>query len=628
MLRSYAVTVPWESDAPYATVANGASSFSSGDYSYAPNGLIRGIGSMQALEAGSIYRRKEFLYDPLGRLVESAYFKKPTAEAIEAGNESTGGSHPNPAYAPVYREVFAYDTFGNMRTVALHYPRQGSETVMAYETDANANRLLAIGSAESDGYRQYDYDDNGNLVAVVAPQAASPLEKSLSYNQVNQLVEYSDETTGTRAQYLHSPGGLRLFKAVDWSGTGTDLERLYTLYDGIAPGARPLVTYRQSDPSVAPALSEKLFYSPKGLAYKENWKDGAVDTTNSTYIVPDHLGSTHFVINAESRSFQPVEQLAFGDPLPEAVDADLDVEKQSSDIYGELELGSSMLHDSLISMEFAGHPQDMESGFNNMQLRSFSSEFKRFLTPDPVEAIDWENPQSLNLYVYVGNNPMNLMDPTGGQAAPDDTVSPVDPKQVEALSKEWEALNQRLKNFKEAEQKLIKKEEQLREDLEAARKAKANLGWFPSRADKVSANRSIQYIEGKLKRNTETLNTVRGFVSQVEHEIAAKFGHAGSLLRQAWALSYLRTAKNYMPRVVGSISSFFAATTVQGKIAGVTLKAADMALTGKDMYDTGDGFIQYVQDTPAEDLEAPLRWYKDPYNGAGTPAFKIWEKGE
>jgi len=62
--------------------------------------------------------------------------------------------------------------------------------------------------------------------------------------------------------------------------------------------------------------------------------------------------------------------------------------------------------------KFAGYQRDSESNLDYAKERYYSSQFKRFITPD-VHAGDLSSPQSLNRYSYVGNNPLNFIDPTG-----------------------------------------------------------------------------------------------------------------------------------------------------------------------------------------------------------------------
>jgi RHS repeat-associated protein len=61
---------------------------------------------------------------------------------------------------------------------------------------------------------------------------------------------------------------------------------------------------------------------------------------------------------------------------------------------------------------FAGMYRDSETGNDATQFRMYESNLGRWMSPDPV-AGSILNPQSLNRYTYVLNNPVNLIDPLG-----------------------------------------------------------------------------------------------------------------------------------------------------------------------------------------------------------------------
>jgi RHS repeat-associated protein len=65
--------------------------------------------------------------------------------------------------------------------------------------------------------------------------------------------------------------------------------------------------------------------------------------------------------------------------------------------------------------------QRTQQNLDDFEARYYSSQFGRFQSADwsaipaPIPYADLGNPQTLNLYAYVKNNPINLTDPTGHQ---------------------------------------------------------------------------------------------------------------------------------------------------------------------------------------------------------------------
>jgi RHS repeat-associated protein len=65
-----------------------------------------------------------------------------------------------------------------------------------------------------------------------------------------------------------------------------------------------------------------------------------------------------------------------------------------------------------VRQKFTSQERDNETGLDYMHARYFASAQGRFTSADSV-AGSTSNPQSLNRYAYVGNNPLNFSDPTG-----------------------------------------------------------------------------------------------------------------------------------------------------------------------------------------------------------------------
>lgn len=121
-----------------------------------------------------------------------------------------------------------------------------------------------------------------------------------------------------------------------------------------------------------------------------------VDQPSGTvhYYFSDHLGSAGVITDASGN----VQQQNYYYP------------------YGGLQssIGSDANH-----YKFTGKERDTESGLDEFGARYYASPLGRFMTPDwaakptAVPYAHYGNPQSLNLYSYVNNNPTTTADPDG-----------------------------------------------------------------------------------------------------------------------------------------------------------------------------------------------------------------------
>lgn len=92
------------------------------------------------------------------------------------------------------------------------------------------------------------------------------------------------------------------------------------------------------------------------------------------------------------------------------------VEKHGFDAYGLARAAdwasNAVTPFALATRGFTGHEHDVDTGLINMNARLYDPRLGRFMTPDPVTP-DLTNPQALNRYSYVLNNPLRYDDPTG-----------------------------------------------------------------------------------------------------------------------------------------------------------------------------------------------------------------------
>jgi RHS repeat-associated protein len=110
-------------------------------------------------------------------------------------------------------------------------------------------------------------------------------------------------------------------------------------------------------------------------------------------VTTDHLGSTRLLTKADGTVAVTYDYLPFGMEFAQSADTN--------------------------RIRFTGKERDAETGLDYFLAGYDSSAQGRFTSPDPVGG-SLADPQTLNKYAYVRNNPLNLTDPTGLYACADD----------------------------------------------------------------------------------------------------------------------------------------------------------------------------------------------------------------
>jgi RHS repeat-associated protein len=215
----------------------------------------------------------------------------------------------------------------------------------------------------------YQYDIAGNMM--------NDGSHNYTYDAENRI---SQVDGGTTATYVYNESGQRVRKATGSTWT----EYFY------APDGKVLSDYNGT------GYPKEYIYAGDRLVAQYNWLTG---TTN--FIHADHLGTTR-VVTAVNQSV--LDSLDF---YP----------------YGQQSSG-----DTTTTHKFTGKERDSESGLDYFGARYDASSMDRFMTPDPLPWPHWQNgsrddrkrfaelltnPQNLNMYSYVRNNPLNSVDPDG-----------------------------------------------------------------------------------------------------------------------------------------------------------------------------------------------------------------------
>lgn len=96
----------------------------------------------------------------------------------------------------------------------------------------------------------------------------------------------------------------------------------------------------------------------------------------------------------------------------------------AAETFTSLPFGDALSSIGISPLHFTGKERDTESGNDYFGARYYASSMGRWMSPDwsakvaPVPYAKLDDPQSLNLYAYVGNNPLSKADPDGHCNAP------------------------------------------------------------------------------------------------------------------------------------------------------------------------------------------------------------------
>ena len=219
---------------------------------------------------------------------------------------------------------------------------------------------------------KFSYDANGNITER-RNSSTNALLIEYEWDAINRLKAV--EIPGTSRSEFFYDGQHRCYKKIEKNGSGTVLSTEYYVWCGTERCQKRVG-------SSNPADIKSNYYS-----YGETRH---TSTSNSTpyYYTFDHLGSLREVTNSSG-----VVQVAY-DYTP----------------YGERSevVGASGSWSLDAEWGFTGHYYHEQTGLHLALYRAYDAEMGRWLSPDPIEEAG-----GLNLYGYVGGDPINYWDPFG-----------------------------------------------------------------------------------------------------------------------------------------------------------------------------------------------------------------------
>jgi RHS repeat-associated protein len=346
----------------------------------------------------------EYVYDAIYRLIGAAgreHAGKPGASQTTF-DDVARMNQPLPSDGHAlhrYREHYDYDAVGNILRL-LHSAAEGnwSRTYTYDEAEAGPRNNRLTTAKVGQDVEHYAYDAAGNVTRMLhLPRMDWDFKDQLHVTQ-RQVVNHG---RGEATYYVYDAAGKRVRKVTERGSGSRQHERIYLgnfeiyrKYDSVGATTLERETLHVMDDKRRIALVEtKTIHESGGIAVPEARVRLQLD---------NHLGSSVLELDGEGSIITYEEYYPYGSTSFEATQAGSEV--------------------STKRYRYTGRERDEETGFGYHGARYYAPWLGRWTTVDPTGISD-----GLNVYRYVGCNPIRLVDVKGT-----DGQAPVVPQQPAA----------------------------------------------------------------------------------------------------------------------------------------------------------------------------------------------------
>ena len=301
-----------------------------------------------------------YSYDSLSRLLSVLHQTGGvTIDGASYTYDNAGNRTSKTNYLNAVTEGYAYDLIYQLTQVT-----QGGSTTESYSYDLVGNRLSSLGMSPyqynasneltSIPGGSYSYDANGSTLSDADG-------KSYTWDFENRLTSLIVPGTGTTT-FAYDPFGRRVYKS--------------------SSGVTSIYLYDQGN-----------------LVEEMNGSGGVVARYTDTLHIDDPLA----LARGSAMSYYETDGLGTISSLSNS--AGSLSQTYTFDSYGNQTTSSGSLTNPF---QFTGREYDTETSLYYSRARYYDPKPGRFLSEDPLAF-----GQGVNFYAYVGNNPINLIDPTG-----------------------------------------------------------------------------------------------------------------------------------------------------------------------------------------------------------------------
>jgi RHS repeat-associated protein len=327
-----------------------------------------------------------FAWDAAGRLTSVEFGNGTTStRTYNVGGQLKTLSHGTPA-APGSLVDYEYDydeygaNNGTIRGIVNHRDRT-KDVQFAYDA---FYRLSAAETAGSHWGLQWTYDRYGNRLSQTASKGTPPIHSLTVNTSTNRVSGWSYDAAGNTTNDGSRTYAYDANNRITQAGGGSPAEYRY---DG--EGNRVMKVVGSDTIRYVMGLAEHSTATGWRALYVYLGSEKLVEYryANSTrFFHNDHLGTTKAVTDHTGAVLERWDHYPFG-------------EEWVSGLTGD-------------RYRYTGHLRDQETGNDYAGARYYANARGRWLSVDPVRG-NVANPQRLNRYSYVGNDPINLADPDG-----------------------------------------------------------------------------------------------------------------------------------------------------------------------------------------------------------------------
>ena len=339
-------------------------------------------------QATPVYLDELYTYDQLNQL------KSTQRGCLNAAHDAILNGTKN------FSQGWDLDSAGNWSGFQEDANGDGTLNLDQQRASNAANETGTIAATTGTNWADPTYDQAGNMLSAPKP---SDLENSLGlkYDAWNRLVEVSDGEVLV-AKYSYDGTGRRIIKALDSQSPGNP--NGIDVYEFDYYSGQQIIETRQASgtlvnpPSVPNSSGVKYQYiwSPRYIdapILRDIYSGGVLQEMSRIFYLSDANYNITALVNIDAA---PIERYIYS-PYGKVTVLDSDFNPVA---------GNQTSYDNTIL--YTGRELDLATGLYYYSARYYDAGLGRFVSRDQIEYMG-----GVNLYEYVGDNPVSANDPSG-----------------------------------------------------------------------------------------------------------------------------------------------------------------------------------------------------------------------